>query len=104
MIATLEYAETINNTTLPPITSNEKREKPERQLTALYVKENKSYEIECKNSPCRTKCHFLSSEFGEAIFDRESESFIASTKSLNDHYYKYLTRTIKNWKNNFPNF
>lgn len=105
MVAELEYAEVIpTNIDLPPVVVSKRNEHPEKRLTALYVRDNRNYEIECKNSPCRTKCHFLSSEFGEAIFDRESETFIASTKPIDDHYFKRLKIAVRQWKIQFSDF
>lgn len=75
-----------------------------KRLTAIYMRDGISYEIDCYYSPCKSKCHFSNSELGETIFDKETETFIAATRFIEEHYLKYLHRTIKVWQIHFPGF
>lgn len=76
----------------------------DRRLTACYTRDGKEYYIECSYSPCRTKCHFSNDELGEAIFNRQTEAFIAATKILDSDYFSFLKRKMGQWKKQFPEF
>jgi hypothetical protein len=91
--------------TTPPSDVYKKRDGGSgKQLTAIYKRDGISYEIDCYYSSCRSKCHFSNSELGETIFDKETETFIAATRLIEEDYLKYLHRTIKAWQKHFPDF
>ena len=96
--------EEITLTPPPPPESSRKNDRSDRRLTACYIKDNNEYEIDCFYSPCRTRCHFSNDELGEAIFDHETATFLASTNYLEDQYLIFLTRLTKQWKKQFPDF
>jgi len=82
----------------------EKKEKNSRKLTSLYRSTDKNYEIDCRYSPCRTKCIFHHPDLGFVLFDRKNETVIDSEKNINDHYLQHLRRAIKQWKKQFNDF
>jgi hypothetical protein len=91
--------------TTPPSNVSKKRDGDSgKQLTAIYRREGISYEIDCYYSPCKSKCHFSNSEVGETIFDKETQTFIAATRLIEEDYLKYLHRTIKVWQRHFSGF
>lgn len=79
-------------------------EYPKRTLTGIFRRDGQYYEINCINSPCKTKCHFFHPNFGEAVFDRNSETLISTSKPLEDDYLLFLKRAVIIWKMGFPNF
>ena len=88
----------------PPPEASGKNDGSGKRLTAYYLKDHAEYEIDCSYSPSRTRCHFSSDVFGEAIFDHETEVFLASSKLIDDDYLAYLRRVIRQWKQQFPDF
>lgn len=96
----------IEATTPPPALTRVKENGDDNntELFTSFKHKGIYHEIECKSSPGKYKCHFLSSEFGESIFERDSENFIASTKEMTEEYLAFLKRIIKVWKKQFPDF
>lgn len=88
----------------PPPEASYNTDHSDRSLTAYYITNNEDHEIDCFFSPCRTRCHFSNDEFGEVIFDHKTEKFLASTKFIDNDYLTYLTRVIRQWKKQFPDF
>lgn len=76
-------------------------EHPERRLTGIFRRDGHYYEIACTSSSCKTKCHFSHPFFGEAVFDRKSETLLTSTRPIDDDYLLFLTRAVVIWKRSF---
>lgn len=82
----------------------EKQEYNNHSLTSLYRGVDRNYEIDCRYSPCRTKCIFHHTDLGFVIFHRQSERMIGSEKEISEHYHHYLQLAIKRWRSQFNDF
>lgn len=103
MITTIDYPKTkLAEPPAQPV-EEERKEYPNRKLTSLYIKEEKKYLIDCISLNNKATMQFSHPVLGDAFFDRVSGTFIRSTKALDEHYFKYLERAIKQWKTQFPN-
>ncbi len=102
MIIVLDYAKrNLLEPPLPPL-EVEREEKPNRILTALFIHEDKRYEIDCVSLKNWTVMKFSNSDLGDVYFERDSTEFISSTELITEHYYRFLKRAIKQWKSQFP--
>jgi len=100
MNSTILYAP-ISNTTLPPLPQKEHHDGGDKTLTVLYIDGHLKYHVDCKSSACKTRYMFNGDDLGIAVFDKETEAYLGSSKPINKKYFLFLKRSVQIWKKHF---
>jgi hypothetical protein len=85
----------------PPFLQNETFDRGDKILTMSYDDGEIKYKVHCKSSICNMNYIFNGNDLGIAVFDKETELFMDSTKPINSKYFLFLKRSIKIWKKHF---
>lgn len=86
---------------MPPVKS-ESLNSGNGKLYCFFKRDGKFYQVACKSSLDKTLCKYIHKEFGTAVLDRATETFLHSTKPLEEDYLLFLKRNIKGWKEFYP--
>ena len=73
------------------------------RLFCFFKRDGIFYQVECKSSLDKKQCQFINKQLGIAVFEREAETLLHSTKPLQNDYLRFLKKSIKSWKVLYPN-